>query len=166
MGLETQSAASRSTSGICRKRYTPPVNVGSASLRELVALGGRGPLEERQFALLSGRKDDPDVDIYFSVLLELLKRPAVSIVGTRDVSEDGRLRARRLARELSNAGVIVVSGLARGVDAAAHQGALEEDGKTIAVIGTPLDKAYPRRECLIARSHLSRSPSDFAVCPK
>lgn len=69
--------------------------------------------------------------------------PAVSIVGTREVSDEGRARARRLAKELATAGIVVVSGLARGIDTAAHMGAIEAGGRTIAVIGTPLDKAYP-----------------------
>jgi predicted phosphoribosyltransferase len=57
--------------------------------------------------------------------------PAVSIVGTREVSDEGRARARRLAKELATAGIVVVSGLARGIDTAAHMGAIEAGGRTV-----------------------------------
>lgn len=85
-------------------------------------------------------------------------RRRVAIVGTRTPSEAGEKRTRRLARELVAAGVVVVSGLAKGVDFAAHSSAMEHGGKTIAVIGTPLDKAYPAEhselQMRIYREHL------------
>jgi DNA processing protein len=144
------------------KRYQPPRDIRAISLRKLVEYSGRGALEQRQFTLLSGRADDPDVEVYYVGSLELLRRPAVSIVGTREVTEEGRLRARRLSRELAKAGVTIVSGLARGVDTAAHLGAIEQQGGTVAVIGTPLDKAYPAENAelqeQIYREHLLLSP--------
>ena len=84
-----------------------------------------------------------DVPIYAAGDISLLKEPCVSIVGTRDVSEEEAKRARRLARELCHAGVVIVSGLAKGIDTAALTAAIEAGGNTIAVIGTPLSKAYP-----------------------
>jgi DNA processing protein len=72
-----------------------------------------------------------------------LVHPRVALVGTRTPSESGRGRAADLAESLADAGVTVVSGLARGVDTAVHSGALRAEGPTIAVIGTPLDRAYP-----------------------
>ncbi|HIE09258.1 MAG TPA: DNA-protecting protein DprA, partial [Armatimonadetes bacterium] len=69
--------------------------------------------------------------------------PCVAVVGTRRASNYGRLMAERIARELASQGVCVVSGLARGIDASAHRGALEAGGRTIAVLGTGLDVAYP-----------------------
>lgn len=69
---------------------------------------------------------------------------AVAIVGARRADDYGLKAARRLARELAAAGVTVVSGLARGVDAAAHQGALEGGGRTLAVLGSGIDVIYPR----------------------
>jgi DNA processing protein len=119
-------------------------------------------LRPKQFTLLTGRRDDPDAPVYYAGELTLLNRPAVSIVGTREVSEEGRGRARRLARELARAGILVVSGLARGVDTASHLGAIEGGGHTAAVIGTPLDKAYPAENAPlqeeIYRSHLLLTP--------
>jgi DNA processing protein len=73
----------------------------------------------------------------------LSQGPRVSIVGSREASSDGLRRARALARSLADHGLIVVSGLAKGVDRTAHEGAMEMGGRTIAVIGTPLDKVYP-----------------------
>jgi DNA processing protein len=73
----------------------------------------------------------------------LLSRPAVAIVGARNASGNGRSFARRLGRELAAAGAVVVSGLARGIDTAAHEGALAADAPTVAVIAAGVDVAYP-----------------------
>jgi DNA processing protein len=73
----------------------------------------------------------------------LLARPAVAIVGARACSPYGAQVARLLGRELASAGVVVVSGLARGVDGEAHKGALETDGHTVAVLGCGIDRDYP-----------------------
>ena len=73
----------------------------------------------------------------------LLGRPAVAMVGTRNASSAGLRAAERIARACSDAGALVISGLARGIDAAAHTGALDGAGWTAAVIGTGLDIAYP-----------------------
>jgi DNA processing protein len=70
-------------------------------------------------------------------------RPAVAIVGTRRATPSAREFAAQLARGAARAGVCVVSGLARGIDAAAHRGALEDGGMTIAVLGTGVDRCYP-----------------------
>lgn len=77
-------------------------------------------------------------------------RPAVAIVGTRHPSESGKMFAHRLAHDLCRAGVTVVSGMAEGIDAAAHKGALDCQGTTIAVWGTPLNKVFPASHRLLA----------------
>lgn len=74
---------------------------------------------------------------------ELLSRPAVAIVGARACSSYGAHVARMLGRELARAGLVVVSGLARGIDGEAHRGALEADGLTVAVLGCGVDRDYP-----------------------
>jgi len=82
--------------------------------------------------------------LYISGRLKLpLLHPRVAVVGTRQPSDEGRQIASVLAAELAGRGVIIVSGLARGVDTAAHTAALEADGATIAVLGTPLSRVYP-----------------------
>lgn len=87
---------------------------------------------------------DPPFLLYALGRIDRLRLPAVSIVGSRDASRYGRDVAFRLARELSDAGVAVVSGFARGIDAAAHEAALESPGGTIAVLGCGIDVEYPR----------------------
>jgi len=82
--------------------------------------------------------------------------PFVTIVGTRDASPDGCDVARDLARALAERGVAILSGLARGIDAAAHEGALAADGVSGAVLGTPLDVTYPREHAFL-QSRLRRS---------
>ena len=143
-------------------RYTPPSDVRVRGLRDLIAWSGRQALEDAQLTLLAGRRDDPEIDVFLAGDVELLRSPCVSIVGTREVTDEGWQRASRLARELAAAGVVVVSGLAKGVDTAALSGAVDAGGQVIAVIGTPLDKAYPIENAelqqSIYRDHLLVSP--------
>jgi DNA processing protein len=75
---------------------------------------------------------------------------SVAVVGTRKPTEDGLERAARMARLLTGAGVTVVSGLARGIDTAAHQATLERGGRTIAVIGTGITRCYPKENTELA----------------
>jgi DNA processing protein len=82
--------------------------------------------------------------------------PLVAIVGARDATDDGIDVARELARALAVQGIGIVSGLARGIDAAAHQGALGAGGASGAVLGTSLDEIYPREHASLQRT-LSRS---------
>jgi DNA processing protein len=143
-------------------RYAPPTNVRTRELRELIAWSGREALADAQLTLLGGRRDDPNVDVFLAGDVDLLRLRSVSIVGTREVSDEGWKRASRLARELAAAGVVVVSGLAKGVDTAALSGAIDGGGRVVAVIGTPLDKAYPAENAelqqTIYRDHLLVSP--------
>ena len=81
----------------------------------------------------------------------LLARPAVAVVGSRACSAYGRQIARSLGRDLAAAGLVVVSGLARGVDAEAHRGALDAEGSTVAVLGCGIDRDYPAAHRELAR---------------
>jgi DNA processing protein len=84
--------------------------------------------------------------------IEALHGPAVAVIGARNASANGRVIARRIAAELAAAGVVVVSGLARGIDTAAHEGALEGGGGTVAAVACGVDIAYPpENEGLMAR---------------
>ncbi len=94
--------------------------------------------------------DDPPLALSCLGGLTCADARAVAIVGARRATPAGQEVARRLARELAHAGVTVVSGLARGVDAAAHEGALEAGGRTIAVLGTGLDRVYPPQHLRLA----------------
>src|SRR5207247_2626936 len=75
--------------------------------------------------------------------LELLARPAAAVVGARSCSGYGASVARSLGRELARAGLVVVSGMARGIDAEAHRGALEAGGPTVAALGCGIERDYP-----------------------
>jgi DNA processing protein len=87
--------------------------------------------------------------------------PRVSIVGSRKASPKGLLETRLMAKKLAEKDVVIVSGLAEGIDTAAHKAAIEAGGKTIAVLGTPLNKTYPHANLAlqkeIMRHHLAIS---------
>jgi DNA processing protein len=88
---------------------------------------------------------DPPIVLYVKgAWAECLDQPCVAIVGSRRCSTYGQNAALMLARDLAQRGVTIVSGFARGIDAAAHRGALEAGGRTIAVLGTGIEENYPR----------------------
>jgi DNA processing protein len=89
---------------------------------------------------------------------QLLSEPSVAIVGARSCSSYGSQVARMLGRELAAAGLVVVSGMARGVDGEAHRGALEAGGSTVAVLGCGVDRDYPA-----AHAHLARGICDTGL---
>lgn len=89
--------------------------------------------------------------LYVKGRSELLAGRAVAVVGSRNASRQGVLNAEHMAQTLSDAGVTVVSGLALGIDAAAHLGGLSGPGSTVAVLGTGIDRIYPARNGALAR---------------
>lgn len=101
---------------------------------------------------------DPPVGIFVRGArdAELLERAAVSIVGARSCSPYGASVARTLGRELAAAGLVIVSGLARGVDGEAHRGALDTGGITVAVLGCGVDRVYPAAHAELARRVMER----------
>jgi DNA processing protein len=101
--------------------------------------------------LLSELHDPPARLFLRGGLPDLLARPAVAIVGARSCSSYGAQVAQELARDLATAGVVVVSGLARGIDGEAHRGALAGGGVTVAVLGCGIDRDYPRSHAELAR---------------
>jgi len=86
---------------------------------------------------------DPPPTLFFHGRSELLNRPALAIVGSRNATAQGRETAEAFAGALSTAGLTIVSGLALGIDAAAHRGGLTGAGSSVAVIGTGIDRVYP-----------------------
>jgi DNA processing protein len=102
--------------------------------------------------------EDPVEVLYYRGWWDLVETPSVAVVGTRNPSSEGVESAARLAKLLVNDGYTIASGLAKGIDTAAHRSAIENGGKTIAVVGTPLNRVYPRENAelqeLIAREFL------------
>jgi len=108
---------------------------------------------------------DPPLVLYVRGSVEPISRPGIAVVGTRHPTPYGIGMAERLACDLAARGLIIVSGLARGVDAAAHRGALK-GGKTVAVFGTGVDEIYPKENKKIAESILASGGalvSEFAL---
>ena len=109
-------------------------------------------LERRRFPPLLRAIYDPPPRLYLRGTAEdVLARRTVAVVGARSCSPYGAHVARRLGRELAAAGLVVVSGLARGVDGEAHRGALEAGGLTVAVLGCGIDRDYPAAHSDLAR---------------
>lgn len=95
---------------------------------------------------------DPPTVIYAKGRPELLNAPALAIVGSRNASAQGERDANAFATALSSAGLCIVSGMALGIDAAAHRGGLAGSGSSIAVLGTGADSVYPSRNLELAHS--------------
>jgi DNA processing protein len=111
---------------------------------QLVLLGEPG------YPLLLSQILDPPIALTFRGSLFRSDALALAIVGSRRATHYGLEASRRFAKDLASAGLTIVSGLARGIDAAAHEGALEGKGRTLAVLGSGLDDLYPREHRRLA----------------
>lgn len=135
--------------------------LGKDRLRQTgVRIHGAGEYPERL-----RQADHPVEVLYYRGNWELVDTPGVAIVGTRSPTAEGVSNTARIAQALVREGYTVVSGLAKGIDTAAHNAALSAGGRTIAVIGTPLFDAYPRENAelqeKIASEHLLISQVPF-----
>jgi DNA processing protein len=129
------------------------------NFRELTVEDLLGPLNEAE------AKHAPK-QLFAAGDTEMLRSAArVSIVGSRKATAEGILRARRLSALLCKQDVVVVSGLAEGIDTAAHTAAIESQGKTVAVLGTPLDQTYPKQNAALQHRMMREQLvlSQFAV---
>ena len=108
---------------------------------------------------------DPPLLLYGQGRIELLLAPSLAVVGSRRPTRQGGLDARAFSATLSQAGLTIVSGLALGVDGAAHEGGLDGSASTIAVVGTGLDRVYPRRHLALAHriAHEGLIVSEYAL---
>jgi len=93
--------------------------------------------------------EDPVEVLYYRGWWDLVETPSVAVVGTREPSPQAIENTSRIVKLLVNDGYTIASGLARGIDTAAHKAAIESGGKTIAVIGTPLNRIYPKENSLL-----------------
>lgn len=117
-----------------------------AELRETVMT-----LADASYPALLREIIDPPLALHFRGDLSNLTSPSVAVVGSRRASVYGVNAAKTLTRDLVAAGLTIVSGMARGIDAAAHEAALASGGRTIAVLGTGIDIVYPRAHTRLAR---------------
>jgi DNA processing protein len=114
-------------------------------------------LDDGTYPALLREIADPPITLYVRGQWEAcLDAPCVAIVGSRRCSTYGQNVALMLARDLATRGVTIVSGLARGIDAAAHRGALDAGGRTVGVLGTGIDEVYPRDHKKLAEEILAR----------
>jgi DNA processing protein len=133
LSADVRAAVAALDDGDCRAR-----------LRDLDRLGARFAIPgDRDYPAILAEIAAPPVGLFVSGARLSALPPGVAIVGTRAPSARGPGIARLLAAGLAASGVTVVSGLARGIDTAAHRGALEAGGATVAVLGTGLDRVYP-----------------------
>jgi len=98
---------------------------------------------------------DPPIVLFVRSNVEVLSRPGIAVVGTRHPTPYGTGMAERLSSDLAAHGLAIISGMARGVDSAAHRGALACKGKTIAVFGTGIDVMYPKENTRLAEQILA-----------
>jgi DNA processing protein len=125
---------------------------GALAWLEAAAPEARGavPLGDPRYPPALLQTADPPLLLYTQGRCELLLAGSLAVVGSRNPTPQGRENARAFAAHLSHAGMTIVSGLALGIDGAAHAGALEGEASTIAVVGTGLDRVYPRRHLELA----------------
>jgi DNA processing protein len=100
-------------------------------------------LEDRDYPELLKYIPDPPLSLYYAGDITLASRPSIAVVGARKATSYGKWAAYGFAKKLSEYGIVVVSGMAYGVDSWAHKGAVENQGKTIAVLGCGIDICYP-----------------------
>jgi len=109
---------------------------------------------------------DPPLTLYVrGSWQESLEAPCVGVVGSLRCSTYGQNVAHALARDLASRGVTIISGLARGIDASAHRGALEAGGRTVAVLGTGIDEVYPRDHEKLAADILEKGGAHVTQFP-
>ena len=141
---------------VARSLATPPEDLGAhversaawiaaAANRAIVSLGD--PFYPARWL----QTPDPPLFVFAEGDLALLQADSIAVVGSRNPTPQGMETARDFARALSEAGRTIVSGLALGIDAAAHEGGLTGRGRSIAIVGTGLDDDYPRRNAALAQ---------------
>jgi len=154
---EVAGAAAAQALAIVPDRLAPQIDStlgwladADSGMRQVITLG------DPSYPSLLLEAADPPLLLYAQGRAELLQAGGVAIVGSRNPTPQGRDTARAFAASLSQGGLTVVSGLALGIDGAAHEGALEGPASTIAVVGTGLDLVYPKRHRELAHRIVAR----------
>lgn len=138
-------------------RESSILDQAQAEIERVEAIGARVLTQEMgEYPALLREIHDPPVVLYVLGDLAAIDGPCISVVGSRRSTTYGINAAQSLARDLAAQGITVISGLARGIDAAAHRGTLEAGGRTVAIIGTGLETTYPREHAGLQSEILRR----------
>jgi DNA processing protein len=153
-GLPAQVLANRQAlpPEVSRALDSEPVSTAVAGALDWLEQPGRAlvTLADAEYPRLLLEIPDPPPVLYCRGRVGLLARPALAVVGSRNATPQGMRDAENFSRAFSAAGITIVSGLAQGVDAAAHRGGLAGGGSTIAVLGTGVDRVYPQSNAALA----------------
>lgn len=124
----------------CRPEIDPESLLAGYREKGIAIVTRTDPEYSRELLQIS----NPPCMLYYYGDISLLQKKAIAVVGSRRASGYGLKNGKAIAAELGKWGLVIVSGMARGIDSAAHEGALESEGKTIAVLGSGVDVVYPR----------------------
>ena len=158
-GIQTVSAQSLGTGQSMELAYDEMGRVAASGVSIVCLDDSTYPAQLRQIY-------DPPLILYVRGNVEAITQPGIAVVGTRHPTPYGLGMAERLASDLANRGLVIFSGLARGVDAAAHRGVINAKGKTVAVFGTGVDIIYPKENTRITEQILALGGaliSEFAM---
>jgi DNA processing protein len=138
------------------KAIQPPQVIDDATLRSYLSKTGAGVVPVDFVEKILADSAGLFTSLFYKGNLDLLNKPMVSVVGTRAPSREGVVRATKVTELLCDMGFVVLSGLAKGIDSVAHKTALEKNGLTVAVMGTPIHKIYPAENKLLAEQIILR----------
>ena len=143
--VSAQSIATGKSAELAREELARAADAG------ITVLSPSDPLYPRHLKEIY----DPPIILYVRGDAELLNKPGIAMVGTRHPTPYGSGMAERLACDLAAQGLVIISGMARGVDTASHRGAISAKGKTVAVFGTGVDIIYPKENSRLSEQILS-----------
>ena len=143
--VSAQSLATGMSMELAQQQCAKAIEVGA----KIITLG------DPEYPLRLKEIYDPPVVLFVRGDVEILSRPGIAVVGTRHPTPYGTGMAERLSTDLVVHGLVIISGMARGVDSAAHRGTLAARGKTVAVFGTGIDVMYPKENTRLAEQILA-----------
>lgn len=155
------------TAAACEARRSPEVRDGASAAMAWLERRGQHLLmwDQPGYPPLLGEIDDAPPLLFVAGNVEILERPQLAVVGSRRASPPALDNAAAFSRCLARAGFTITSGLALGVDGAAHRAALDAQGSTIGVLGTGLEKLYPQRHKALAQEMIERGSAVVSEFP-
>jgi DNA processing protein len=143
--VSAQSIATGKSQELAQQEYAKAAGCGAVILA----------LDDPKYPARLKEIYDPPVVLFVRGSVEAISMPGIAMVGTRHPTPYGQGMAERLSRDLAARGLVIISGMARGVDTASHRGAITAGGKTVAVFGTGIDVMYPKENSRLAEQILS-----------